>query len=423
MISNITVPLVGMVDLALLGHLNVDNSEEYIGAIALGGMIFNIIYWGFGFLRMGTSGFTAQAFGKNNKPEMILIFSRALIVALAGSILIIALQQPIAWISFFIMDGSQSVEILAREYFCIRIYAAPATISMYAFYGWFLGMQNAKYPMIIAIVINLLNTVFSFLLIYAFGMKHDGVALGTVLAQYCGLILSIILFSKKYKSLVQYWTYKAMVRISALKDFFLVNKDIVIRTLLLIFTFSFFTNQSAAISDEILAVNSILLQYLFIFSYFIDGFANAAEALVGKYVGAKNKPGLFKSVKSLFIWGLGISIPFTLLYIAAGDKLLFILTDNTAVIEKAMPYLFWIAMIPIISFPAFIWDGVFIGATATAPMRNTLIVATLLIFLPVYYLLIGPLGDHGLWLAMIVFMFVRGLFLTLYAPAKILNKI
>ncbi len=181
-ISNITVPLVGMVDLALLGHLNVSNSEEYIGAIALGGMIFNIIYWGFGFLRMGTSGFTAQTFGKKDKTELILIFSRALLVALIGSILIIILQRPIVWISFLIMDGSPAVEKLAREYFLIRVYAAPATISLYAFYGWFLGMQNAKYPMIIAVVINLLNTAFSFALIYVFGMKHDGVALGTLLA-------------------------------------------------------------------------------------------------------------------------------------------------------------------------------------------------------------------------------------------------
>jgi MATE family multidrug resistance protein len=422
-ISNLSVPILGMVDLALLGHLNTTQPEDYIGAIALGGMIFNIIYWGFGFLRMGTSGFTAQSFGSNNNKESILIISRALLVAIFGSFLIIGLQTPIANFSFWIMDGSNEVEILAKEYFFIRIYAAPATISLYAFSGWFLGMQNAKYPMFITIVINLLNLGFNILFIYGFGMKHDGVALGTVLAQYSGLILAIFFFLKKYKNYLQFWEYRAMIQWKAIKRFFLINKDILIRTLLLIFTFSFFTNASAGMGDKILAANTILLQYLFIFSYFIDGFANAAEALVGKYVGAGNRKLLVYSVKKLFYWGLGISIPFSLVYFLAGDNLLYLLTNEKNVIELATPYLFWVGLLPILTFAAFILDGVFIGAMATIPMRNTLLIATLAVFLPAYYLLIGPMGNHGLWMAMILFMITRGIILSMFVKKCIIKKV
>ncbi len=422
MISNISVPILGMVDLALLGHLDTPEPEDYIGAIALGGMIFNIIYWGFSFLRMGTSGFTAQAFGRKDEKEVILIISRALLVAIAGSFLLIILQNPLNTLSFWIMDGSPEVERLASEYFHIRIYAAPATISLYAFTGWFLGMQNARYPMIIIILINLLNLGFNVLFIYGFGMKHDGVALGTVLAQYSGMILSVILFYRSYRHYFGKWEYRAMVQWKAIKQFFMVNKDIFLRTLLLIFTFSFFTNVSAAMGDATLAVNTMLLQYLFIFSYFIDGFANAAEAMVGKFVGAEKPDMLKRSIKKLFIWGISISLPFSLMYFLAGNNLMYLLTSEADVISRAEPFLIWVALVPVVSFAAFIWDGVFIGATATAPMRNTLIVATLLIFLPSYYLLREPLGNHGLWLAMMLFMLTRGIMLSLMAKKYVIRK-
>jgi len=419
-ISNLTVPILGMVDLALLGHLE---SEVYIGAIALGGMIFNIIYWGFGFLRMGTSGFTAQAFGKADEREAMLVLGRSGAVALAGGALILILQYPIAWLSFWVMDGSAEVEVLAREYFHIRVFAAPATIMLYAFSGWFLGMQNARYPMIVAIAVNILNLGFNFFFIYELGMKHDGVALGTVLAQYSGLALAIILFRRKYISYLNHLHFKAMMQVQAMKKFFLVNSDIVIRTLLLVFAFSFFTNQSARISNEVLATNTILLQYLFIFSYFIDGFANAAEAMVGKYVGAGNKTELKDVIRRIFLWGIYISIPFSLSYLIAGQNLLYLLTDQPDIIEKASGFLFWVALVPLVTFAAFIWDGVYIGATATPAMRNAMIVSTLLVFLPSYYLLIHPMGNHGLWLAMMLFMASRGIMLTVFYRRAILNKV
>ena len=417
-ISNITIPLLGMVDLAILGHLE---SEKYIGAIALGGLIFNFIYAVFSFLRMGTSGFTSQAYGENNPTEMILMFGRSMFFAIIGGIFIILLQYPIDLLSFNLISGSHDVETLAREYYYIRIYAAPATLGIMALSGWFIGMQNSKFPMFIAIVINIINVVANLIFVYGFGMKSDGVAYGTVIAQYSGLILGLFLFLRKYKSYFNFWIKKDFFNWVKLKRFFKVNTDIIIRTLCLIFTFAFFTVQSAKINDTILAVNTVMLQYLLVFSYLTDGFAFAAEALVGKFIGAGNLKDLKKTVRLLFLWGMYISIPFTLTYILAGDYLLYILTDNINVIDAASPYMFWIGLVPLVTFAAFIWDGIYIGATASAPMRNTLIVSTFLIFLPAYYLLRSPLGNHGLWLAIMLFMISRGVLLTLYSRKHIFS--
>ena len=411
-ISNITIPLLGMVDLAILGHLE---SGIYIGAVALGSMIFNFIYFGFGFLRMSSSGFTAQAYGAKDKSEIILTLSRALTAALIGSFFILLLQYPIAYLGFELISGSPEVEALAKEYFYIRIYAAPAAISLFAITGWFLGMQNAKFPMIIAITITLLNLVFNLVFIYGFGMKADGVAWGTLLAQYCGLILAIILFLKKYRSYLRYWTYKSMMQLNALKRFFLVNRDILIRTLLLLLSLSFFTAESSRISNEVLAANTILLQFFFIYSYLIDGFAYAAEALVGKYIGAREPQALKNTIRNLFKWGFGISIVFTLIYFLSGKSILYIITNDAKVIADATPYLIWIVSIPLLTFAAFIWDGIFIGATATSSLRNAMIISTALLFFPFYYLIGKDYGNHGLWLSLMLFMVSRGIVLTLFS--------
>ncbi len=415
-ISNITVPLLGMVDLAIMGHLE---SELYIGAIALGGMIFNFIYAFFSFLRMGTSGFTAQAYGIQDKKEIILMMGRAMLFAASGGILIILLQYPIDQLSFFILDGSTEVEELAREYFYIRVYAAPASLGIMALSGWFIGMQNSRYPMYVAIFINIINIGANLFFVYEMGMKSDGVAWGTLIAQYLGLVLSVTLFLKKYKKLFGFWDRSGLFDAMRLKRFFKVNTDIIIRTLCLIFAFAFFTAQSAKIDDTILAVNTVLLQYLFVFSYLTDGFAYAAEALVGRYTGARDLTNLKRAVRLLFVWGLIISIPFSLTYVAGGDYLLLLLTDNTDVIQAASPYLFWIGLVPVITFAAFIWDGIYIGATASVAMRNSLLISTFVIFVPTYYLLNQPLGNHGLWLAMILFMLSRGILLTIFARRSI----
>ncbi|WP_163324416.1 MATE family efflux transporter [Draconibacterium mangrovi] len=419
-ISNITVPLLGLIDLALMGHLG---SEIYIGAISLGSVIFNIIYWGFGFLRMSTSGFTAQAFGEKKPAEAITILVRALILTFIISVFILLLQSPIAWGSFKVIGGSPEVEKLAEAYFRIRVWAAPAALSLFVFSGWFLGMQNARYPMIIAIVVNVVNILLSAFFVFGLDMKSEGVALGTAISQYVGLLTAIVLLLKKYRSMLPNVTKAGIIDLKFMSSFFRVNSDIFIRTFCIIVVFTFFTSKSASINDTVLAVNSILLQFLMFFSFFIDGFAFAGEALVGKFIGAKQIENLKKVVKLLLYWGLGLAIIFTLLYWTGTNFILKLLTSQRDVIQTAQKFLVWVVLIPIASVGSFIWDGIYIGATASRPMRNSLLVSTLLIFAPVYYFLNPVWNNHALWMGMLLFMVSRGVILSLLYRRTILKPL
>ncbi|MCF6333747.1 MAG: MATE family efflux transporter [Draconibacterium sp.] len=418
-ISNITVPLLGLVDLALMGHLD---SQIYIGAIALGSVIFNFIYWGFSFLRMSTSGFTAQAFGEKNQTESITILARALIVALLVSILILILQAPIAWASFGIIGGSVEVETLANAYFRIRVWAAPAALSLFVFSGWFLGMQNARYPMIIAIAVNVANILLSLFFVFVLKMKAEGVALGTAISQYLGLIIALFLFFYKYKYLLVKISRKGIMNLGILIEFFRVNADIFIRTFCIIGVFTFFTSKSASINDTILSVNSILIQLLLFFSFFIDGFAFAGEALVGRFLGAKEISNLKRVIKLLFYWGAALAVAFTIIYLLGVNLIIKLLTSQPDVIATSQPFLIWVILVPVASFASFIWDGIYIGATASKAMRNTLLGATFLVFAPVYYFLYPIIGNHALWLGMILFMLARGIIQTfLYRKAILIQ--
>ncbi len=419
-ISNITIPLLGLIDLALMGHLG---SEVYIGAISLGGVIFNFIYWGFGFLRMSTSGFTAQAYGEKNQQETITILIRALLVTGIISFLILLLQSPIAWASFKIIGGSEEVETLANEYFRIRVWAAPAALSLFVFNGWYLGMQNARFPMIIAISVNVVNILLSTLFVFGMNMKSEGVALGTALSQYVGLTIAIVLLFRKYKYLLPKISKQGVLNVKILVNFFKVNSDIFVRSFCIILVFTFFTSKSASINDTILAVNSLLIQLLMFFSFFIDGFAFAGEAIVGKFVGAKQPDKLKKAVRLLFIWGVGLAAMFTIIYAPGGNIILKLLTSQTDVIQSAQPFLFWVILIPFASFASFIWDGIYIGATASKAMRNTLIASTFLIFVPAYFFLNSFLGNHALWLGMILFMLSRGVIQTFLYKKAILKPL
>jgi MATE family multidrug resistance protein len=418
-LSNISIPLLGMVDTALMGRLE---SEIYIGAVALGSIIFNIIYWGFGFLRMGTTGLTAQSYGQEDRTECSAILGRGLLFALGGSILILALQSAIAWIGFSLLQGDEAVKTLATQYFYIRIYAAPATLGLYVFQGWFLGMQNARYPMVLTIVVNLLNIVFNIVFVLQMGMKVDGVALGTVCAQYLGLALAVGMFFFKYRPFIARIERREVFRLTAIKRFFAVNVDIFIRTVCLVFTFAFFTSASAAIDSLTLAANQILLQYLSLMSYAVDGFAFAAESLVGRYIGARDSTHLRKSVRYLFYWGIGFGAAFALVYGLMGRELLRIFTDQEEIIQAALPYVWWIVAISLAGSVAYMWDGVYIGATATVPMRNMMLISTIVIFLPVYYLTLSSVGNHGLWLALLLFMVARGITLGLLAQKNIFSR-
>ncbi len=415
-ISNITVPLLGLVDLAVVGHLD---GIWYIGAVALGGTIFNFVYWSFGFLRMSTSGLAAQRYGAGDTAGAREVLQRALFTALAAAALILLLQVPIDRISFLLLEGPEKTEHFASRYFFIRVWAAPATLMLYALNGWFLGMQNARYPMIVTLVINLLNILFDLLFVLGLQMTSDGVALGTLLANYAGLATALWLLHRRYPGTLRPLPLSRLLHAPALRAFFHINLDIFLRTLCLILVFTFFTARSAVFGDTLLAVNTLLLQFFTFFAFFLDGFAYAAEALTGRFMGARNIRFLRHSVRDLFLWGTFLSIPFSLAYLLGGNALLGLLTDNAGVLEAARPYLPWVVAIPLISFPAFLWDGIYIGATSSRGMRNTMIFSTLVVFFPVWYFTRHALGNHSLWLALILFLISRGLTMALLAKRYI----
>jgi len=418
-ISNLSVPLLGAVDTALLGHLE---QVYYLGAIAVGGMLFNFIFWGFGFLRMGTTGLTAQAYGEENKTESVMTLARALVVAGIFSFLILLLQVFITDLGFLIVDTSPQVERYTRIYFYIRIWSAPATLGLYAINGWFLGMQNAYYPMVVAVVLNALNIILDIAFVFGLQMDVAGVAYCTLIARYVGLLLAVALLWYKYRDWLRAYAQKKLLELEPIKEFFAVNRDIFLRTLCLIFTFSFFTAKSATFGDTILAANTILLQLWMIVSYGIDGFAYAAESLIGRYTGSKQPQKVNRAVKYCFIWGIGIGLMASGLYWIFDESILYLFTDQQPVIQAAMLVFGWTIAGPAVSSFCYIWDGIFIGATATAPMRNSMLIATATVFLPVYFLSVPYLGNHAIWLAMVSFMMARGVALSFYAPKYILKK-
>lgn len=419
-ISNITIPLLGMADLAIMGHLD---SELYLGAISLGGMIFNFIYLIFNFLRMGTGGLTAQAYGKGSNNLVRNLFFRSLFIALLSGIFLILIQVPIEKVGFHLIEGSYLVENLASEYFYIRIYAAPATIGLFAVTGWLIGMQDAKTPMYIAIIINVLNLLLNLLFVYGFGMKSNGVALATVISQYTGLFLSLLIIGNKHKKIFIQINLKEVFDRIGLYQFFKVNSDIFIRTVVLISVFSFFTAESAKSGDKILAVNTLLLQYLMMFSFIMDGFAQAAEALSGKYFGRGNWCLLKKMVKYVFIWGFAMSLLFSTLYFFFGKYALLIFTDNQVIIEDSRAFLIWVSLAPLLSFASYLWDGIYIGVTASRAMRNTMLASSILVFFPIYFFTKDEIGNHALWIAILGFLLARGVFQTLVAKKAVFGKI
>lgn len=404
-ISNITVPLLGMVDMAIVGRLG---DEAMIGAMAIGVSIFNFIYWSFGFLRMGTSGFTAQAYGARNMQEMTANLTRSIIVAasVAGAILI--LQYPLGQAMLWIMGGSDKVNSLASEYFYARVWAAPATLSLYAIHGWFIGMQNSRLPMTISIFINIINISFSLLFVFGLKMGFVGVAWGTVVAQYSGLLLSVVLWLRYYGRLKKYFDLKYSMQIQAMLRFFSVNRDIFIRTACMVAVMTFFTHASASMGDILLAVNMLLLQLFTLFSYIMDGFAYSAESLIGKFEGAAATSSIKKYLRQLFKIGSLASLLFTLIYMFLWREILRLFTDNIEIIEAASGYMIWIVLVPALSFIPFLIDGALIGATKNVIMRKTVMFSAIVFFVS-YYSLAPFLGNHALWISFLLFMVSRGL--------------
>lgn len=404
-ISNITVPLLGLIDVTIVGHLG---SASYIGAIAVGGMLFNMIYWIFGFLRMGTSGLTAQTYGAHDLKEVTRILLRSTGISLMLALALLILQYPIRLIAFELIDTSAEVQQLATLYFHICIWGAPATLGLYSFSGWFIGMQNSRFPMFIAITQNIVNIVASLLFVFVFGMKVEGVALGTLIAQYAGLFMAYLLWLRYYRPLRKYISRKQLFTHDAMKRLFQVNRDIFLRTLCLVAVTVFFTSTGAAFGDVVLAVNTLLMQLFTLFSYIMDGFAYAGEALTGKYIGAGNRQELQRTIRHLFGWGIALSLAFTLLYGIGGKEFLGLLTNEQSVISASGDYFYWVLAIPLAGFAAFLLDGICIGATSTHIMLKAMVVASGSFFL-IYYSLHNVLHNHALWLGFIVYLALRGI--------------
>jgi len=409
-ISNISVPLISSVDTALMGSL----SSLHIGAVGLGSMIFNFVYWNFGFLRMGTTGMTAQAYGRTDEAAVIHNLGRALLLAVGFSSLILLLQQPLAWLGFRLMNVSAEQYELVATYFFIRIWVAPVTLSLMAMMGWFFGMQNAIFPLILTFIINITNILASYLLVVHYQLGVAGVAWGTVLAQVVGLIAAFVLFFLRYRQYVNAFQQKLFWATKAFGGFLRVNSDIFLRTFSLTIAFGFFYSQSAAVGPELLAINTILLQFLNWMSFGVDGFAYAAESLVGKYTGANDRRHTHEAIRLSMWWGLGLACIYSLIYGVFGEAILNVFTDEADLIAATKPYLWWVIALPIIGTPCYIWDGVFVGLTASRSMRNSMFVALVAYFV-VYY---GQTSfteynnSHQatfLWLALLTFLAVRGL--------------
>ena len=379
-LANITVPLVGMVDIAVAGHLDT-NAATMIGGIAIGSMLFDLLYWNFGFLRVGTGGLAAQAYGRGDRKECARIFARSIGIALACAFALIAIQWIFVKAAFLVVDCTPEVQELASRYFFIRIWAAPATLSLMAFKGWFIGMQDSVSPMTVDLTVNLMNVLMSFVLALGLGtyegMGFPGIAAGTVVAQYSGLAVALFLLLWRYRrNTLAHLTgpdIKDLFKGSETRRFFVMNRDLFIRSLCFIAIYIGFTVISARYGDLLLAVSSIMMKLLMIFSYFTDGFAYAGEAMTGRYIGAKDEPMLRQTVRWTFIWSMSIALIFMLIYQFAGVPMLKMMTSDPSVVEAAREYIPWLLLMPVIGCAAFTWDGIYIGATASKAIRNSML--------------------------------------------------
>lgn len=414
-VSNITVPLLGLMDVAITGHLG---AASYIGAIAIGSMVFNVMYWLFGFLRMGSSGLTSQALGRRDLQGVVSLLVRAEVIAIVIALAFLLFAWPLRMLADLIMSPSAEVRPLFHTYFNICIWGAPASLGLYSLSGWFIGMQNSRSPMVVAIFQNVVNMVVSLFLVVVCGMKVEGVALGTLFAQWSGFLLALGLCWKYYGKTIK--RYRLTPDLSQREEgrenlsvFFRVNRDIFLRTLCLASVMLFFTSAGSRSGDVILAVNTLLMQFYLLFSYVMDGFAFAGEALSGKRKGAGNYVALHATVRRLFRWGAALTVAFTVVYVLCGQLFVSLLTDDVQVRVASADYLPWAVAVPAFGVMAFLWDGVFIGMTLTRGMLVSSFVATLLFF-ALYVLLFPVLGNHGLWIAFMVYLLMRGVIQTFW---------
>lgn len=416
-LANASVPLLGLVDTAVIGNLG---SVEDLGAIAFGSLIFSFVYWSFGFLRMATTGFVAQAQGAEDQVEVRAVLGRSLLLAAGLGVMLIALQWPIAISAFALLDGSDTVENVAQSYFSIRIWGAPATLSIFVLMGVLIGLGKSKQLLAVQLFLNGLNAALDVLFAGIFGWGADGIAFGTIIAEWTTVVFSLWIvlstLSAQKTDTTPFWSLENIRNTAALKQMLSANADIMIRTLLLIFSFAFFTNQSAQFGTIILATNHILLQLISFAAFFLDGYAFVVESLVGKAIGAKHRQLFDSAIKKSTLLAVITALLLALCFVVFGDGVIALLTDIEEIQIEGSKYL-WLAGIYVaFSFAAFQLDGIFIGASCTRQMRNASILS-IIVFLGAWWLLVPSLGVEGLWCAMIVYVIARAAALMIYFPA------
>jgi MATE family multidrug resistance protein len=418
-LANITVPLVGMADLAIAGRLG---DAAAIGGIAIGTMLFDLLYWNLGFLRVGTGGKAAQAYGRRDFKDSINVLTQSLGTALIAALFLLIIQYVYVVGAFAILDTTPQVESMARDYFFIRIWAAPATLSLFSFKGWFIGMQNTVSPMVTDIIVNSSNILLSIIFAIPMKMGIAGVALGTVAAQYIGILSAVILMNRYYKKLFKYINLKGSLKLKEMKDFFVLNGNLFLRSASLLLVYTGFTALSAKYGDQLLAVSTIMMKLMLLYSYLVDGFAYAGEAITGRYVGAKDLFSLKKAVKLLFLWTFIIAGISTLAYVLAGEPIFRLLTNNDEVIAASAEFMPWLLIVPVISCVAFMWDGIYIGATAASAIRDTMIASAAAFFLT-YYATEWIIGIQALYVAYSAHLVVRSVMMTVMAKKEVYGRL
>lgn len=414
-LANLSTPLLGMVDTAVVGHLS---SPVYLGAVALGTMLFTFLFWGFGFLRMVTTGLTSQANSNANQSATRNVLIQSGLLAIIIATLLLLLQSPIGWLAFQIIEGSPEVLAAAQRYYHIRIWSAPATLLNYAILGWLIGMGASRSALVIVLVINICNIGFDLLLVHQFGMKAGGVALASVMAEYIGLIFALFILSRRQLALKQIQLKKELQSIFNNRQGLNLHGNFMLRTLCLIFCFAFFTNQGAQQGDITLAANMVLLNFITFMAYVLDGFANATEVMTGNAIGQSDKHRLKRSLVLNGAWSFFVACLFSFVYYFFGNQIIDLLTSIDAVSASATDYLLWVILAPVIGVWSYLLDGLFVGATLGREMRNTMLFATFCCYLPAWFLLQG-FGNHGLWAALIILLAARSIAQAVYLPGML----
>ncbi len=410
-LSAISIPMLGIVDTAILGHLD---SPKYLAAINIGATIFNVLFWGFGFLKMSTTGLIAQSLGENNQNKINLQLTQALLIALIIALIMLIFHQWLGYYSIYLTSSQDAIADMASHYFTIRIFSAPATLIIYVLVGYFLAIQQSKIVLLIMLVNQVGNMALDYLFVMQFNFAIAGVAYGSLISEYLALMVGLYSLSHTQYKIPSFLQLKNwLAKKEEIKRFFMLNRDIFIRTLCLMAVFALMTKGSARLGELSLAGNAVLLNFFYLMSYGLDGFAHAVESLCGEYYGARDKERFKTVIRSVFILSFTVALSFSLFYMIFGSQLINLLTSIESVQKYSYDYIFWLIIIPLIAMPSFVYDGIFVATTNAKIMRNSMVIATVFCYIPLWYLL-RRFDNHGLWIAFLSFFIVRSTTIHLY---------